>query len=83
MLGIETKTPVLTIKLEDKNNPEYKFDGEWNGHAVRTAARHLFRAYRRMTLQTRREAFKASELNLPIGGPTTSDLELPTSAKGT
>ena len=67
MFGIGSKTPVLTIKLEDKNNPEYKFDGEWNGHAIGTAARHMFRAYRRMTLQTRREAFKASELNLRKG----------------
>lgn len=81
MIGTVDKTPVLTIKLQDKNNPEYKFDGEWNGHAIRTAARHMFRAYRRMTLTQRREAFKASELNAPIGGPATSDLEL-TSAKG-
>ena len=82
MFGIGSKTPTLVIKLEDKNNPEYKFEGEWNGHAIRTAARHMFRAYRRMTLQTRREAFKASELNLPIGGPVTSDLELTKPAKG-
>ena len=82
MFGIGNKTPMLTIKLEDKNNPEYKFDGEWNGHAIRTAARHMFRAYRRMTLQTRREAFKASELNTPIGGPAISDLELIKPAKG-
>ena len=82
MFGIGKDTPKLTIKLEDKNNPEYKFEGEWNGHAIRTAARHMFRAYRRMTLTQRREAFKASEINAPIGGPATSELELITPTKG-
>ena len=82
MFGIGKVVPTLTIKLEDKNNPEYKFEGEWNGHAIRTAARHMFRAYRRMTLTQRREAFKASEINTPIGGPVTSDFELTKSAKG-
>ena len=82
MFGIGKNTPILTIKLEDRNNPEYDFKGEWNGHAIRTAARHMFRAYKRMTLQVRREAFKASELNAPIGGPVISELESINPAKG-
>lgn len=65
----------LTIKMFDRDNPEYKFEGEWAGKDIRTLQRTLVRAYRKLQLADRRRLMDA---NPTIGAVVSEKAKLTT-----
>lgn len=52
--AVETKQ--LTIRLQDKNAPDYTFQGDWSGRDIMVVARTIVRAYRKEQLAKRHNA---------------------------
>lgn len=64
-------TKQLTVRLIDRNSPEYTFQGEWIGRDIMLIGRTIARAYRKEQLAKRRA--NGTLVSENQAGPTTME----------
>lgn len=69
----ETSEKTLIVELFDKNNPSYKFKGQWTGRDIMLIGRTIARAYRVEQRAKRRDFISTNDVRDNMEIPTTME----------